>query len=144
MSIYRYLFIWTEMRRRQSYLGIFNWYTFMAPSVIHSKWRLAQQRNYICVRINASFSKPRLSKLGYSSLANATTVLRKTILTQTIKKIEIKRICSVTYNTASLSFRSIFKEKGSFTKSTLYFGSEAFDVAFGMETGTSYLLLLES
>ena len=88
--------------------------------------------------------KPRLSKLGYWSLANATTVLRKTILTQTIKKIVIKRICSVTYNTASLSFRSIFMEKGSFTKSTLYFGSEAFDVAFGMETGTSYLLLLES
>jgi len=49
-----------------------------------------------------------------------------------------------TYSTAPLCFRSIFKEKGSFLNSTLYFPSEAFDVAFGMGTGTSYLWVLES
>ena len=49
-----------------------------------------------------------------------------------------------TYSTASLPFRSIFKEKGSFSNFTVYFGSEALDVAPGIGTGTSYLSALES
>ena len=50
----------------------------------------------------------------------------------------------MTYSTAPLSFRDIFKENGSPFNSTLYFGLTAFSVAFGIGTGTSYLLFLES
>ena len=50
----------------------------------------------------------------------------------------------LTYNIAPFSFRTIFREKGSGLNSTLYFGFEAFDVADGIGTGTSYLFSLES
>ena len=50
----------------------------------------------------------------------------------------------LTYNIAPFSFRTIFREKGSALNSTLYFGFEAFDVADGIGTGTSYLFSLES
>ena len=46
--------------------------------------------------------------------------------------------------TTPLSFRSIFKEKGSFSNSTVYFALKAFDVALGIGTGTSYLFFLAS
>lgn len=46
--------------------------------------------------------------------------------------------------TTPLSFRSIFKEKGSFSNLTVYFALEAFDVALGIGTGTSYLFFLAS
>ena len=54
------------------------------------------------------------------------------------------QIAELTYSTAPLSFRDIFKENGSSLNSTLYFGLNAFSVAFGIGTGTSYLLFLES
>ena len=46
--------------------------------------------------------------------------------------------------TTPLSFRSIFKEKGSFSNLTVYFALEAFDVALSIGTGTSYLFFLAS
>lgn len=56
----------------------------------------------------------------------------------------IFQTAELTYSTAPLSFRDIFKENGSSLNSTLYFGLCAFSVAFGIGTGTSYLLFLES